>query len=45
MHDLHESEPLMYTFIGRAPQNPRLDPILYGELPFPPITKSAQITK
>ena len=33
MHDLHESQPLLYTFSGQAPQNPTLDPILYGELP------------
>jgi hypothetical protein len=34
MHDLHESEPFMYTFSGQAPQNPTLDPILYAELPW-----------
>jgi zinc carboxypeptidase len=34
MHDLHQSQTLMYTFSGQAPQNPNLDPILYGELPF-----------
>ncbi len=34
MHDLHESEPFMYTFSGQAPQNPTLDPILYGEMPW-----------
>jgi hypothetical protein len=33
MHDLHESQPLLYTFSGQAPQNPTLDPILYAELP------------
>ena len=33
MHDLHESVPFLYTFSGQAPQNPSLDPILYGELP------------
>jgi hypothetical protein len=33
MHDLHESQPLLYTFSGQSPQNPTLDPILYGELP------------
>jgi hypothetical protein len=33
MHDLHESQPFLYTFSGQAPQNPTLDPILYGELP------------
>jgi hypothetical protein len=34
MHDLHESVPFLYTFSGQAPQNPNLDPILYGELPW-----------
>jgi len=34
MHDLHESEPLMYTFSGQTPQNPTLDPILYAEMPW-----------
>ena len=34
MHDLHESVPFMYTFSGQAPQEPGLDPILYGELPW-----------
>jgi len=34
MHELHESEPFMYTFSGQSPQNPTLDPILYGELPW-----------
>ena len=34
MHDLHESEPLLYTFSGQSPQNPTLDPILYAELPW-----------
>jgi hypothetical protein len=34
MHDLHESEPLLYTFSGQSPQNPTLDPILYGEMPW-----------
>src|SRR5258708_35992117 len=34
MHELHESVPFMYTFSGQAPQNPTLDPILYGELPW-----------
>ena len=33
MHDLHESQPLLYTFSGQSPQNPTLDPILYAELP------------
>jgi len=34
MHDLHESQPLLYSFSGQAPQNPTLDPILYAELPW-----------
>lgn len=34
LHDLHESVPFLYTFSGQAPQNPTLDPILYGELPW-----------
>ncbi|HEX3704416.1 MAG TPA: M14 family zinc carboxypeptidase [Vicinamibacterales bacterium] len=33
MHDLHQAQTLMYTFSGQAPQNPNLDPILFGELP------------
>ncbi len=34
VHDLHESVPFLYTFSGQAPQNPTLDPIVYGELPW-----------
>ncbi len=34
MHDLHESVPFLYTFSGQAPQQPGLDPILYGEMPW-----------
>jgi hypothetical protein len=34
MHDLHESQPLLYTFSGQTPQNPTLDPILYAEMPW-----------
>ena len=34
LHDLHESQPLLYTFSGQSPQNPTLDPILYAELPW-----------
>ncbi|MEO8595652.1 MAG: M14 family zinc carboxypeptidase [Candidatus Solibacter sp.] len=33
VHDLHESQPLLYTFSGQSPQNPTLDPILYAEMP------------
>ncbi len=33
VHDLHETQPLLYTFSGQSPQNPTLDPILYAELP------------
>src|SRR6185437_11545038 len=29
IHDLHESESLMYTYSGGPPQNPNLDPILF----------------
>ena len=45
MHELHESEPFMYTFSGQAPQNPTLDPILYGELPWFSNFTMAQMTK
>ncbi|MDE3154893.1 MAG: hypothetical protein KGN76_07300 [Acidobacteriota bacterium] len=45
MHDLHESEPFMYTFSGQAPQNPSLDPILYGELPWFSNFEMAQMAK
>jgi Zinc carboxypeptidase len=34
MHDLHESVPFLYTFSGQPPQQPSLDPILYGEMPW-----------
>jgi hypothetical protein len=34
MHDLHESQPFLYTFSGQSPQNPTLDPILYAEMPW-----------
>jgi hypothetical protein len=34
MHDLHESVPFLYTFSGQSPQQPGLDPIVYGELPW-----------
>ncbi len=45
MHDLHESVPFLYTFSGQAPQNPRLDPILYGELPWFSNFEMSQLTK
>ena len=45
MHDLHESVPFLYTFSGQAPQNPSLDPILYGELPWFATFEMAQLTK
>jgi hypothetical protein len=45
MHDLHESEPFLYTFSGQAPQNPMLDPILYGEMPWFANFEVAQLTK
>ncbi len=45
MHDLHESVPFLYTFSGQAPQQPTLDPILYGELPWFANFEMAQMTK
>ena len=45
MHELHESEPFMYTFSGQDPQNPTLDPILYGELPWFSNFEMEQMTK
>ncbi len=45
MHELHESEPFMYTFSGQSPQNPTLDPILYGELPWFSNFEMEQMTK
>lgn len=45
MHDLHESVPFMYTFSGQAPQQPGLDPILYGELPWFANFEMAQMIK
>ena len=45
MHDWHESQPLLYTYSGAAPQNPNLDPILFAELPFFSNFELAQMTK
>jgi Zinc carboxypeptidase len=45
MHDLHQSQTLLYTFSGQAPQNPNLDPILYGELPMMANFEMAQMSK
>ena len=45
VHDLHESVPFLYTFSGRSPQNPLLDPIVYGELPWFANFEMAQLTK
>lgn len=45
MHDLHEAQPLLYTYSGAAPQNPNLDPILFAELPFFANFELAQMTK
>lgn len=45
MHDLHESVPFLYTFSGQAPQNPNLDPIVYGELPMFANFEMMQLTK
>ena len=35
----------MYTYSGGPPQNPNLDPILFGELPFFSNWELAQMTK
>ena len=45
MHDLHQAQTLLYTFSGQAPQNPTLDPILYGELPAMANFEMAQFAK
>lgn len=45
MHDLHEAQPLLYTFSGGPPQNPNLDPILFTEMPFFANYELAQLTK
>src|SRR4029450_11439547 len=45
MHDLHEAQPLMYTYSGGPPQNPNLDPILFPELPFFSNWELSQMTK
>ena len=45
IHDLHESVPFLYTFSGQAPQNPALDPILYGEMPWFANFEVAQLAK
>jgi len=45
MHDLHQAQTLLYTFSGQPPQNPNLDPILYGELPMMANFEMAQFAK
>ncbi len=45
MHDLHEAQPLLYTYSGAAPQNPNLDPLLFAELPWFANFEMAQMTK
>jgi Zinc carboxypeptidase len=45
IHDLHESEPFLYTFSGQPPQEPGLDPILYSELPWFANFELSQLTK
>src|SRR5919198_1249541 len=45
MHDLHQAQTLLYTFSGQPPQNPNLDPILYGELPMIANFEMAQFAK
>ena len=45
MHDLHEAQPLLYTYSGGMPQNPNLDPLLFSELPWFANFEMAQMTK
>jgi hypothetical protein len=45
MHDLHEAQPLLYTYSGGMPQNPNLDPLLFSELPWYANFEMAQMTK
>ncbi|HSL21978.1 MAG TPA: M14 family zinc carboxypeptidase [Vicinamibacterales bacterium] len=45
LHELHESIPFLYTYSGQAPQNPNLDPILYGEMPWFANFEMAQMAK
>lgn len=45
VHDLHESVAFLYTFSGQAPQDPALDPIQYGEMPWFANFEMAQMTK
>lgn len=45
LHDLHESVPFLYSYSGQSPQNPDLDPILFGELPFYANFEMSQLTK
>jgi hypothetical protein len=45
IHDLHEAQPLMYTYSGGPPQNPNLDPLLFAELPWFANWEMAQMTK
>jgi hypothetical protein len=45
MHDLHEAQPLMYTYSGGPPQNPNLDPLLFTELPWFASWELSQMTK
>ncbi|MCO4100857.1 MAG: hypothetical protein HEQ38_15995 [Gemmatimonas sp.] len=45
MHDLHEAQPLLYTYTGGPPQNPNLDPLLFAELPWFGNWEMAQMTK
>jgi hypothetical protein len=45
VHDLHESQWLLYTYSGNAPQNPNLDPVLWFELPFFANFEVAQMAK
>ncbi len=45
VHDLHESQALMYTYSAGPPQNPNLDPLMFAELPWFSNWELAQMTK
>src|SRR5581483_8719153 len=45
IHDLHDAQPLLYTYSGGPPQNPNLDPLLFAELPWFSNWELAQMTK
>ncbi len=45
MHDLHEPVPFLYIYSGQAPQDPDIDPIVFGELPWFANFEMSQLTK